>query len=129
MFNDYRAWNKREERYIYHVQQCVRPPDNPFQCLNCFYDYLTNSDFIVEQSIGLTDLNGHDIYENDIVKGIALGTFKFTGKIVRNKNCFIVKLSNGQMLTQLETYQLKIIGNTHEGIKIKHKFKKKKEAI
>ncbi|MGX5378227.1 YopX family protein [Ligilactobacillus sp. LYQ135] len=123
LINDYRAWDKREERYIYHVQQCLTLPDNSWQCRMCFFDYLKNDDYIVEQSIGLLDIQSKNIYEGDIVEGIALNSFKFKGQIIRKDNFFAVKIKNGTILSQLATYNLKVLGNIHQIKELKIKMR------
>lgn len=126
LINDYRAWDIHEEIYIYHIQQCVHLPSDPWNCQCCFFDYLKNNNYIVEQSIGLLDANEKNIYEGDIVEGVALNSFKFSGKIVRKNNFFAVKLKNGTILSQLSTYKLHILGNAHQIGELKLKLKKKK---
>lgn len=113
MYKDFRAWDKRKERYVYHIQRCVQPPQDPWTCSQCFWDYLSNDDYVVEESIGLQDENNRELYENDVVEGLAMNSFPFKGEIIRQANAFVVRLENGSLLSKLSSYHLKRIGNTH----------------
>lgn len=127
LYKDYRAWNKRENKYELHIQQCLKDPQNPWDCYRCFFDYLNNRDMEVEQSIGLLDAHGRDIYEGDLVRGILVGHFKFEGKIIRHKNMFVVELDDKVLLSQLGKYHIEIIGNVHQGKRKRITKKKGKE--
>lgn len=122
---DFRAWNSREEQFVYHIQRCIKVPTDMFMCQKCFMDYLSDPECIVEEDTGVIDKNGHHIYEGDIVSGLAMDSFKFTGEIVREKNYFAVKMRNKKVLTKLSTYHLEIIGNIHEKEKLKERRKKR----
>lgn len=126
--NDFRAWHKQDGQFELHVQRCYRDPQNPWQCVRCFYDVLTNSDYVVEQSIGLVDVNGREIYEGDLVEGKLMNHFEFEGEIKRHKNMFIVELNDQVLLSQLNKYQLEIVGNIHQGRKVRRKRKSEVET-
>ena len=61
----FRAWNNITERYYYNVQATH---DSDFG--DSFQNILDNYELIVEQYTDMTDADGVDIYEGDIVQPI-----------------------------------------------------------
>ena len=76
MIIKFRAWNKGTKSYLYNVQDAYDTlsgqvkddhGENADYDEDCFGDFLNNTQYIVEQFSGLTDVHGKDIYEGDIV--------------------------------------------------------------
>src|SRR5574344_1190946 len=123
--NKYRAWVKSEKRYIVDVQDFI-----PLIVTNKgvmklqpqfeknYYEILPLDWFIIEQSTGLHDKNGVEIYEGDVVSfgNIGFGNRKVFAEVKMNDGCFDVV--NDVFRDYLKCYvankSVEVIGNIHE---------------
>ena len=113
----FRAWSKSEKKMIYNIQ-------NEFEerielGMDCFSDYLSNDDFIVEQYTGLKDRNGKEVYEGDLVScgtidGNPVGLVGFRTEF----GCWEVLDPNhafgGENFGERYCREMEVVGNIHE---------------
>lgn len=94
----FRAWDKVNKCYYHDVQNAYDEMIG-----DSFQDVLQNEDLVVEQYTGLKDVNGVEVYENDVVKTFGL-------------NPYTVEFFDGSFnpVSSLESSEWEVIGNIHE---------------
>ncbi|KAB1954461.1 YopX family protein [Lactiplantibacillus plantarum] len=122
----FRAWDKENGIYLYNVQDAydtlsglVKYDDGEDAEYDewCFGAFLNNKRYDVEQFTGLTDVNGKEIYEGDIIKSnYKYAQPKVSQIIIEDGNSYILgeDLATGnEMLVSDHVNEIEIIGNVH----------------
>lgn len=105
----FRAWDKRRNEYIFHDSLCC--PSLSLGEILATYE--------VEQFTGLTDKDGNEIYEGDILRSGRQYKYMYsngyTGNIYFDDFMACYKYGDmGGHLTQAKADYCEIIGNIHE---------------
>lgn len=107
----FRAWNNKRKKYFYpgYDKDFTTIPlvDQPIGLNNC--DMLCN--YVLEQYTGLKDVNGKEIYENDIIKiESCIDDNVFYKQVMFEDGCFTA----GESGILCHVLNPEIISNIHE---------------
>ena len=93
----FRAWNKKEKKYIDDIQECDNGYGVGEPCRMCFGDYLYECEtYEVEQCTGFKDCNEDLMFVGDIIKVcIETDDTAFGYDVIGN---FVIIEENGQLL-------------------------------
>ena len=113
MIKKFRVWDKKRNKYIINGEEgCIT---NLLRCDG--WDMVNTDDYVFEQSTGLKDVSGNEIYECDVVESnYKYAQPKVSQIILEDGNSYILgeDLANGnEMLVSDHIGEIKVIGNVH----------------
>jgi len=123
MFIKYRVWDRKEQKFIFPINELkLDNNDNLLEVNGVKNEYINRFDkrFELMRSSTCSDITGKEIFERDIILIIAnnppdyleVGTVRF------EKGSFVVDDIALKELVEIHSCQLKIIGNSWEGVSI-----------
>lgn len=127
MVPKFRAWDADSKKYWnienWHVEDeyvDLIEPNNSNADPNAKRTWKRESDVVIDQSTGLTDINDKDIYVGDIVKSsYKYAQPKISQVIMEDGNSYILgeDLATGnEMLVSDHINEIEVIGNVHENL-------------
>jgi len=127
MVPKFRAWDADSKKYWnienWHVEDeyvDLIEPNNSNADPKAKRTWKRESDVVIEQSTGLTDINDKDIYVGDIVKSsYKYAQPKISQVIMEDGNSYILgeDLATGnEMLVSDHINEIEVIGNVHENL-------------
>lgn len=127
MVSKFRAWDADSKKYWnienWYVEDeyvDLIEPNNSNADPNAKRTWKRESDMVIEQSTGLTDINDKDIYVGDIVKSsYKYAQPKISQVIMEDGNSYILgeDLATGnEMLVSDHINEIEVIGNVHENL-------------
>ena len=103
-----KCWNKIDKIFESTMNMPILPMDESDEKVWTFGRINDNYEFI--QLTGLTDKNGIEIYEGDILNFRYKGTWEINQKVFFENGCF--KVDNGILIQWMD--DIEVVGNIYE---------------